>query len=88
MLRITTESFSNALVLQVEGRITTEHIAVLEEEGQIQHREDRHLILDLEKVRFIDQDGLELLRRWVDEGTVLRGGSLFVRTLLAEHGLG
>jgi hypothetical protein len=40
-------------------------------------------------VQFIDERGLELLRRWAEEeGVEVRGGSLFVRAMLACYGLG
>ena len=89
MLRVTIESSnSEAVVLSVAGRIAAEDVVLLEEEGRCRFGEGRRWVLDLEGVRFIDQDGLDLLQRWVREGMVLRGGSLFVRALLAEKGVG
>ncbi|MEW6754238.1 MAG: hypothetical protein AB1505_25135 [Candidatus Latescibacterota bacterium] len=44
-------------------------------------------MVDLGQVRFADHEGLDLLERWCRAGVVLRGGSLFIRTLLQGRGL-
>jgi len=44
-------------------------------------------VLDLDGVRFIDREVTELLRTWIADGLVLRGGSIFVRLLLRKRGL-
>ena len=45
------------------------------------------LILDLSGVSSIDRDGSDLLQHHAAQGLILRGGSLFIRTLLRERGL-
>ena len=44
-------------------------------------------MLDLNGVFFIDEAGIAVLRQWLGERLVLRGGSLFIQQLLRTHGL-
>ena len=88
MLRLTILSQSaQEVVLQVDGWLTGENVALLEREGTRHLQETRRLVLELEGVRFIDRAGVALLQQWSGERLVLWGGSLFVRTLLKEYGL-
>ena len=89
MLRITVISQTREeVILKVEGWISWEDVRVLEEEGEHWLHETRSLVLDLSGVKFIDNGGIELLRRWHGQShLVLRGGSSFVRMLLRTHGL-
>ena len=75
------------IVLAAQGRIAAEAVDLLAQEIEPHLKEDRRLVLDLDGVRFIDREGTERLRRWVADGLVLRGGSLFVRLLLRERGV-
>ena len=89
MLRITEMSCSREeSVLKVEGWVTGRGAVLLEEESAGRLRLVPHLVLDLEGVRFIDATGIAVLKRWSGKRLVLRGGSLFVRALLRQHGLG
>jgi len=74
-------------VLVAEGWIQGDNVALLHRE--IVERMEAHtqLVLDLAGVRFIDPAGLDLLARWAAQGLALRGGSLFIRALLARRGL-
>ena len=88
MLRLTVISQTREEgVLKVEGWVSGEDVALLEEEGTRLLGETERLVLDLEGVRFIDREGIALLKRWSGERLVLRGASLFVRTVLEEEGL-
>ena len=75
------------VVLEVHGWVSEKYVSILEQEGVRLLWESQHLVLDLKGVQFIDEEGMGVLRGWVREGVVLRGGSLFVRTLLETHGL-
>ncbi|MBI2503120.1 MAG: hypothetical protein HYW07_07780 [Candidatus Latescibacteria bacterium] len=87
MLRITLVSSGPAeVVLKVEGAIAGQEVALLEQEGR-PWLGQTSLRLDLDGVQFIDEEGLELLERWHHQGALLRGGSLFVKTLLQRRGL-
>ena len=88
MVRLTVISQTKEeAVLKVEGWVSGENVALLEEEGTHLLQETGRLVLDLDGVRFIDREGIALLKRWSGKRLELRGGSLFVRTLLTEHGL-
>ena len=75
-------------VLAVQGWIAGNGVPLLEQVVAAHRQPGRQLVLELSAVRFVDEAGLELLRRWTGEGVVLRGGSPFVRKLLETHGIG
>ena len=88
MLRLTVISQTREEgVLKVEGWVSGEDVVLLEEEGTRLLGETKRLVLDLKDTRFIDRAGIALLRRWQGNGLVLRGASLFVRTVLEKRGL-
>jgi len=88
MVRLTIRSQTpEEVVLEVDGWVSEADVEILEQEGTRLLREAERLVLYLNGVRFIDEAGIELLRRWLEEGLVLRGGSLFIRTLLESHGM-
>lgn len=87
MLRITlVEQTPEQVVLKVEGWLCREHVALLEQEGTRWVGEIDQMVLDLNGVRFIDEAGAALLRRWTGEGVVVRGGSAFVQLMLESDG--
>ena len=75
-------------VLGVQGWITGAGVTLLEQAVAAHQQPRRRLVLKLSAVRFVDEAGLALLRRWTGEGIALRGGSPFVRKLLETHGMG
>ena len=88
MLRLTIISQSaEEIVLQADGWITGTYVELLERELRRYLQEAERLVLDLQGVRSVDRAGIALLRAWTDADLTLRGGSLFVRTVLQEHGL-
>lgn len=88
MIRLTVISQSGEeTILKVEGQVSGSNVVLLEEEGTRLFRETQRLVLDLTDVRFIDREGLAVLKRWAGDRLVLRGASLFLRTRLREHGL-
>ena len=88
MLRITCESeTAEEVVLRLEGWLTGTDVTLLEREGSDRLRHSERLVLDLTQMKFIDEAGLSLLKTWPGDRMVLRGGSKFVRALMAEHGL-
>ena len=88
MLRITVaKQTRKEVVLKVEGWVSGEEVGVLEQEGARWIQQVGRLVLDLTEVRFIDDTGIALLKRWWGNGLVLRGGSPFVRSLLETHEL-
>ena len=88
MLRLTIRSQTpEEVVLEVSGWVSGTDVDILEQEGTRLLGEAERLVLDLTHVKFIDREGLALLQRWSGERLALRGASLFIRTLLEEHGL-
>ena len=88
MLRITTHYINSSSVeLKLAGRIETEEAALLEGELRRLLRDGTLSLLDLEDIQFINRVGLDLLKRWVDKGLQLRGGSAFIQRMLAANGL-
>ena len=88
MLRITVEQpCPEQPVLALEGLITSETINLLDREIASRLKHSERLILDLQGVQFIDRLSLTILARWQRQGLVLRGGSLFVQTLLQSTDL-
>ncbi len=74
--------------LKVAGRLSKEGVALLKGEGQCWLGEVDRLVLDLEELQFIDEEGAELLRGWKERGVRWQGGSIFVRAQLQDYGLG
>lgn len=88
MLRITLESQTlDEVILAVAGWLAGEDVELMEQEIGRWYQEGRRLVLDLEGVKFIDESGLALLKRWSERQLVLRSGSSFVRMLLKSYGL-
>jgi len=88
MIRLTIRSQTpEEVVLQVDGWVSGKGVEVLAQEGTRLLGETQRLVLDLDGVQFINPAGMTLLKCWSREGVVLRGGSLFIRGLLEEHGL-
>ena len=88
MLRLTLLSQTPVeTVLALDGWLVGEDVALLEQEARPWFQEISRLVLDLEGVQFIDRQGIALLKRWVEEGVVLRGAVPFIQALLAAHGL-
>ena len=88
MIRLTVTSQSvEETILKIEGWISGSNVALLDEEGTRLLGETQRLVLDLSDVRFIDREGIAVLRGWSGERLELRGASLFLRLRLREHGL-
>ncbi|NKB65816.1 MAG: hypothetical protein GKR89_02030 [Candidatus Latescibacteria bacterium] len=88
MLRIITRaSTPQESILAVYGKIAGPEVELLAEEGQRHLEQTTRLVLLLDGVQFIDESGLNLLRRWSELYLVLRGGTAFVRALLLAEGL-
>jgi anti-sigma B factor antagonist len=61
-VKITTNTFDNVVVLEVEGVVDAEHCAQLKKSIQKARGEGvQHFVLDLKRVGFIDSTGLGVL---------------------------
>ena len=88
MLRITLLSQNREeVILKVEGRIAGADVALLEREIRGNFEQVQRLVLDLQGLKHIDREGLKLLKHWSSDSLVLRGSSVFVRTLLQTQDL-
>ncbi len=74
-------------VIAAHGQINGAAVKHLRDEMRAQTTAQVPLILDLSGVDAMDREGADLLLRWGEDGLTLRGGSLFIRTLLRERGL-
>ncbi|MBI2205094.1 MAG: hypothetical protein HYU41_14695 [Candidatus Rokubacteria bacterium] len=84
MLRITktTEPGADAVTLQVEGRVVSEWVDVLERECCKALQEARTIRLDLGGVTFIDGRGVALFRRVGTPRLIVVNCSAFLQDLL------
>ena len=83
MMRITEiEGDGTVARLQVEGHITRETVRDLRASSDARLGERRALLLDLSGVRFVDPEGVRVLRELVPKGTELIGCSGFLDELL------
>ena len=88
MLRmVVTAQSPQKVVLALYGKIAGPDVPLLQQEGQRYLVQDAQLTLELDGVQFVDEAGVALLRQWVDHNVAWRGGSAFLRALLASVGL-
>jgi anti-anti-sigma regulatory factor len=88
MLRLVNRSqIPEGTVIEAHGWIAGADVPLLRRELEQFGDQVGRLVLDLEGVRFIDRDGLDLLRRWLEKQLSLRSASAFVCMLLEEGGL-
>lgn len=80
---LTMQQSPEGTVLTLYGKITSPDVQLLLQEGQPHLEQAGSLTLDLDGVQFIDDTGMALLQRWLGQGLVLRGGSPFLKALLA-----
>ncbi len=88
MLRITERGRTpREIVLAVDGRVVDHgSVRLLAREIECARSAPQDLVLDLDGLQFIDDEGLALLQQ-LTPPLRLRGGSAFVRALLAGKGL-
>jgi anti-anti-sigma regulatory factor len=88
MLRITPLAQTDEeTILRIEGRFTGADVVLVDREIRVRFEQSQRLVLDLQGLKHIDREGLDLLKRWSGETLVLQGCSPFVRTLLDNYGL-
>jgi anti-anti-sigma regulatory factor len=88
MLRLTILSRdADVAILSVDGWLMADSVELLEQECIKLLATTRRLTLDLQGLRSIDREGVDLLRRLSARPVELRGGCAYVRVLLQAHGL-
>jgi anti-anti-sigma regulatory factor len=78
-IRIDIESDGPHVVVDVAGRLTGSEIAEL---LSVCEQMEGQFVLDLSKLKFADDDGVEVIRRLGEEGTRIRGASSFINLLI------
>lgn len=82
LIRITRIDAGDSTTLQLEGRLTAEDLALLDESWRACMHEKRRVTIDLAGVRFVDEAGAAMLRALRHEPVTLQSCSPFVRALL------
>ncbi|NOT60326.1 MAG: hypothetical protein HOP19_08890 [Acidobacteria bacterium] len=86
MLRITETTTNEAqTLLQLEGRLVGQWVALLRESGE--SLEANAFALELTGVSFVDHAGLELLHSWQTRGIKLLNCPLFLQEMLRQAAL-
>ena len=78
--RIDVASVGAKTRIRIAGELLTEGVGELK---QVAGANGGCLELDLSDLRFADEDGVEALRRLIDNGTTAIGASPFIKNLLA-----
>ena len=78
-IRIDKEIEGNAIVLHVAGRLAGDAIAQLTD---VCESVDDHYVLDLSKLMFADDEGVEAIRTLRERGADVRGASSFIKLLI------
>lgn len=87
MLRITPRYRYHEIVLVLYGKLIHPTVPIMEKEIRHHLARSSCLVLELDGLLFVDEDGLALLRQLIGRGLILRGGSPFVQALLAAEGM-
>ena len=89
MLKITNEStLASVCCLKLEGWLSGPDVKTLEASGRRAISSGKGLVLDLTGLRYMDQDGIQLLESWAERDLQLIGVSSFFKLLLESNGLG
>lgn len=79
MLKITRVVLSDQeTTLQLDGRVTGQWVELLRESAEAVLNEGLKLTIDLKNIRFIDCEGIALLRSFIDRGIDPINAPLFV----------
>lgn len=84
MIRITRLDGAPQATLRIEGRITRPEITALREACEECLADHAALVLDLSRVDFADEAGVQTLRELARSRAALAGCSGFLRALLQE----
>ena len=78
-MRIDVESVGIKTRISIAGELLAEGVGELERTAT---RTGESLELDLSDLRFADDDGVEVLRRLIDNGAIATGASPFIKKLI------
>ena len=87
MLRLTVlREDSQEVVVQVEGWLEGSQVKIMMREGERWRGRGRRLVLEVDGLKQVDENGLALLRSWTGDRLEVRGGSAFLRALIEQTG--
>lgn len=83
MLRISTETQgAGTRLLRLEGKIFRSWVLELQAEIERGLKESKKVVLDFEKVSFLDEEAARMISRFPEDRVERRNCSLFIRTVL------
>jgi anti-anti-sigma regulatory factor len=88
MLRITkVKENGSLLTLKVEGAITGEWVTLLDQECRTAIKPETILLLDFSEVTYMDDHGMDMLRKLPDHSITIINAPAFIGELLQQGGL-
>ena len=81
MLRISSDSRSNQVILRLEGEVTQPWTDELERVVTALRSEGNRVVLEMSAVRFVDAQGVDILHKW-GPSVVLSNCTPFLKELL------
>ncbi len=79
VIRIDIDSEGPVVVLDVAGRLTGPAIKELED---VCAQMEGNFVMDLSKLKFVDDAGAEVIRNYREKGANIRGASSFIKLLI------
>ena len=88
MLRITKiKENGSPLTLKLEGAVTGEWVALLDQECRAVIGRNKTVRLDFLKVTYMDDHGMEMIRKLPDQSIKIINAPAFIEELLQQGGL-
>lgn len=84
LLKISSDSRANEVILRLEGEVTQPWTDELERVVTALCSDGNHVVLEMSAVRFIDAQGVDILHKW-SQTVVLSNCTLFLKELLKER---
>ena len=82
MLRITKIALNGSPVtLKLEGKIHNEWVSLLDQECKTAARDAKEVLLDFSEVTYVDETGIELIRRLLKKHVKIINGDSFIADL-------
>ncbi|WNM58037.1 STAS domain-containing protein [Candidatus Nitrospira allomarina] len=83
MVRLTVKATQNGTTtVEIEGRIVSEWINVVESECQGLLAQGNHVVLDFSAVNFVGEDGVRMIRRLIIKGCQIKNCPSFIQPIL------
>ena len=83
MVRLTVKATQNGTTtVEIEGRIVSEWINVVETECQELLAQGNSVVLDFSAVNFVGEDGVRMIRRLITQGCRIKNCPLFIQPIL------